>query len=243
MRYRRRRRIQIQTSSANAAQMMSLSLFIMLLAFFIVLNAISTFEKNKSEQVQQSLVQVFSSDVQQQDVKPSLVEDIAQSVKEGHVFDRLDALFQTQLISFEKTQSKSRGVMSVKMPYTEFTKAMKAVDQKDLTKMPTRLEGHRNYFLPTLVSLMQTDIGGAPTRMEIYFHVRGNPAEMQNKNPTALKKVIEDVGQYSALLQGARMPQKLLNIGVSKGDPDEVTLVFRKYKPFSPVKPPVEVTP
>lgn len=237
MQYKRRRRIERGSSSSNTGQMMNLSLFIMLLAFFIVLNSISSYEEKKTEEVRQSLDVTFSTDVRREDFNPSITKDPVKSVNKGDVFERLEALFEAQIIAFEASKSRAKGVMMVKMSYDDFSKAMKALDQQDLTKNPTRMEAHKNVFLPTLVSLMKTNIDGAPTRLEIYFHVDENPAQIQNQKPQKLNVVINDVGKYSTLLQNNGLPQKLLNIGVSKGDPKFVQLVFRKYRPFSPVKP------
>lgn len=238
MRIRRRRRIQTDQSASNNGQMMNLSLFIMLLAFFIVLNSISSYEEKKSEKVRQSVDQAFSKNIFQENDSPSITPDPIKSVNEGDVFERLEVLFEAQIVSFETKINRSTGVMMVTIPYDEFSKAMFALDQVDLTKNPTRIETRGNYLLPTLSSLIKTDINGSPTRMEIYFHTNENPARMQNEKPLELNEIIQDIGRFSRLLEGKGVPQKLLNIGISKGDADEVELVFRKHKAFAPVEVP-----
>lgn len=236
MQYRRRKRIESESSSSNVGQMMNLSLFIMLLAFFIVLNSISSYEKNKMAKVQRSIELAFSADARQEDFSPSVTPDPVKSINNGDVFERLEVLFQSQIASFEMTKSKSRGIMMVKVPYDQFSEAMLALNQQDLTKTPTRLETRGNFFLPTLVSLLRTNIDGAPTRLEIYLNVKDNPAKIQNQSPRKLNKIISDAGAFSTLLGQSGVPQKLLNIGISEGNPEFVHLVFKKYKPFSPVK-------
>lgn len=213
--------------------MMTLSLFIMLLAFFIVLNAISSYEELKTEQVKRSVELAFSRDPDVKDTSPSVKQDPAKSVKEGHTFERLDALFESEIVSFESTQSKSRGVMMVRVPYEKFSKAIMATGQKDLTQYPSRSAIRGNFFLPTLVSILRANIDGAPTRMEIFLNTKGNPAKLQNQNPTAFGKTISQAGAFSRRLEEQGMPQKLVNSGVQKGDPKYVDLVFRKYVPFS----------
>ena len=213
---------------------MSLSLFIMLLAFFIVLNTISSYEEDKASKVRQSLEVVFSNDVMQEDKANSVNSDIAHSVNDGDTFERLDALFQTEIVSYEQTTSRAKGIMMVDLPYEKFAKSMRALNQHDLTQNPTRSETRQNFFLPTLASLMRANIDGRPTRLEIYLNIRENPAQMQNQNPRDLNGVINEVGEFSALLEKSAIPQKLINIGIAKGDPKNVTLVFTKYRPFSP---------
>lgn len=232
---KRRRRNQALPSGINTGQMMNLALFIMLLAFFIVLNSISSYEEIKSEKVRRSVELAFSNDKKKEEDLPSTTPDLAQGLKEGHTFDRLEALFTAQIASFEVTSSKSTGVMMVRLPYAEFDKAIMALGQKNLLDYPSRRDVRGNFFLPTLTSLLRTDIDGAPTRMEIMLHTESNPAQLQNQAPRDLNALILQAGQFSQKLEAQGVPQKLVNIGVSKGNPDFVDLVFRKYVAFSPV--------
>ncbi len=236
--FKRRRRRQNHTggSSANSGQMMNLALFIMLLAFFIVLNSISSYEEVKTARVTRSVEMAFSKDPRRDDIAPSVTPDKTQSVNEGDTFERIEALFQGQIASFETTISRSRGIMMVTLPYDEFSAAVMAVGQKDLTKYPSRTDMRGNFFLPTLVSLIRANIDGAPTRMEILFHTKGNPAEIQNQSPAKLGKLIARVGVFSRRLEKRGVPQKLLNIGISQGKPELVDLVFRKHISFSPIE-------
>lgn len=233
--FKRRRRIQESNSGADTSQMMNLSLFIMLLAFFIVLNSLSSYEEIKTEKVKRSIEMSFSKDPQVEPMKASTAPDPVQAMSEGHTFDRLDALFNAQIASFEAVQSKSRGVMMVQVPLEDFTKAVMAIGQKDVTRYASRRDVKEIFFLPTLVSILRTNIDGAPTRMEISLNVPENPAELQNQSPEKIAAVVIMGGQFAQLLERKGMPQKLINIGVSKGDPKMVDLVFRKYIPFSPV--------
>lgn len=242
MSYRRRRRKIESGSSASAdsRQMMTLALFIMLLAFFIVLNTLSSYEEIKTEQARRSVQLAFSNDPELQERKTSVKPDPAKSMMEGHTFDRIDALFESQIASFESTQSKSQGVMMVRVPYDKFSQAVMAVGQKDLTRYPSRRAVQGNFFLPTLVSIMRANIDGAPTRLEMLIHTDENPAQLQNQSPVELGKEITKVGEFSRKLAEQGMPKKLINIGISDGNPDYVDLVFRKYVPFSPVQEGVE---
>lgn len=233
---RRRRNQAVSEGSVNSGQMMNLALFIMLLAFFIVLNAISSYEELKTEKVKRSIELAFSKDPDIKEDMPSVRDDPLKSLKEGHTFDRLDALFESQITSFESSHSKTIGVMMVKVPYDDFEKAIMTTGQKDLLQYPSRQAVRGNFFLPTLVSLLRADIDGAPTRMEILINVDGNPAQMQNQEPLKIESTISTVGEFSQRLQTQGMPQKLINIGISNGDPDYVDLVFRKYIPFSPIE-------
>jgi hypothetical protein len=233
--FRRRRRIEPSSNSSNTGQMMNLSLFIMLLAFFIVLNTLSSYEELKTEKVKRSIELAFSKDPEIEKSFSSATPDPAQAMREGHTFDRLDALFNAQVASFEAVQSKSQGVMMVQLPYKDFEEAIMAVGQKDLIRYPSRKAIRGNFFLPTLASILRTNIDGAPTRMEILINSNNNPAELQNINPKAMDAFVATASVFTKRLENQGMPQKLLNAGIQKGNPDVVNLVFRKYIPFSPV--------
>jgi len=233
---RRRRRIENQPgNNGNSQQMMTLSLFIMLLAFFIVLNAISQFEEIKTEQVRRSVLITFSRDKNIEQTQPSPRSDPAQSMKEGHAFDRLDALFEAQIAGFEAVQSKSRGVMMVDLPLLEFQKAVNALNQVDMTRYPSRRAVRDNFFLPTLISILRSAKDGAPTRMEVLYHLDGNPARLYNEDPKDIIAGIRDTGALARTLEQKGLPQNLVNVGLQEGRPDRVSLVFRKYVPYSPV--------
>lgn len=236
MNRRRRNQSSPENNNANVQQMMTLALFIMLLAFFIVLNTISSYEEIKTEKVRRSVLLTFSKDKTLEQPEASTQEDDAQAMKEGHTFDRLDALFSAQIASFEAVQSKSKGVMMVQVPFEEFKVAVMTVGQKDLTRYPSRRAVRGNFFLPTLVSILRSDLDGTPTRMEILLRLNQNPAALQNQNPSIVRKTIDQAGVFSQKLEQQGMPQRLLNVGVEKGDPKFVNLVFRKYVPFSPIE-------
>ena len=56
-----------------------------------------------------------------------------------------------------------------------------------------------------------------------------------------MSTLISAVGKLSQRLEKQGVPQKLINIGVTKGNPKMVSLVFRKYIPFSPVDSKIEI--
>ena len=145
--FRRRRRIEVSSSSSsNVGLMMNLSLFIMLLAFFIVLNAISDYEDIKTENVRRSLEIAFSNNPDLEESMASEAPDPVQAMREGRAFDRINALFNTEISSFKKEVSYSRGIMMIELPFDEFSEAVMAVGQKDLLRYPSRRSVRGNYF-------------------------------------------------------------------------------------------------
>ena len=136
MHLNKRRRRNETSNSARTGQLMNLSLFIMLLAFFIVLNALSSYQENRVENVVDSVQHAFAKDVRQEDFNPSIMPDPANSVNEGDTLERINALFQAQIRSYDKTMSSDRGIMLVKLPFEKFVQSVMAVGQKDPARRP-----------------------------------------------------------------------------------------------------------
>lgn len=229
---RRRRRNDVENNTIKTGQLMNLSLFIMLLAFFIVLNAMSSYEPNLAEPIIKSLDNTFSTDAVKKDAAPSVKEDPVQSVNEGDIFDRIDALFTAQIVSYKKTISSNRGEMMLELPLEKFSQGVMAAGQKDLTTMSTARNVRGNFLVPTLVSIIKSEQRDITYRMDIIMHLSDNPANLQNQNPTKIAAVMRRGSALAQKLEQGGFSQKLINIGLKKGDEKMVELVFRRHEPF-----------
>lgn len=235
---RRRRRRTITPGSDNPSMLMNLSLFIMLLAFFIVLNAISSFVEEKTYPVVQSLQMTFSTQALRPDVAPSMAPDPQESIRDGQTVERIDALFKSQITAFDAVKNESTGTMEVTLPIDVFANSVMAIGQEDLlAASPDAPVKGKKFFLPTLVSILKSDQQGVPYRMDILLHVGDNPAQMQNRDPKALAQVMARASQLTTQLEKAGLAQKLLSIGIDKGDANKVRLLFRPHEPFTPMEP------
>lgn len=234
LKFRRRRNEEVSQSS-NTGMLMNLSLFIMLLAFFIVLNSLSAYEEKKIGDVVESVEIAFAKDARQKDIAPSVTDSPVQSVNEGSTFERIDALFQAQISSYKKTVDATRGVMTISLPLDKFSRAIMAAGQRDLTKMPATRDPRGNFMIPTLVSILKSDEKGAVYRMNILMHTPDNPPHYQNQNPSEMGMVMGRVSGFAEKLERGGFSQKLLNVGIKKGKPDMVELNFEPHVPFSPV--------
>jgi len=68
--------------------------------------------------------------------------------------------------------------------------------------------------------------------MDIMMHVSDNPANLQNQNPTKIAAVMRRGSALAQKLEQGGFSQKLINIGLKKGDEKMVELVFRRHEPF-----------
>lgn len=234
----RRRRVSTGTAKSMSGQLLGLSLFIMLLAFFIVLNAISSFEETKVKPIMATLSHTFAANIEQEiDDRPTVRESEETSTKEGDTLDRMRALFSSQIPAHEAAVNKTKGEMHVRLKYEDFEKAVMAVEQDNV--LPTRQKDGflKGFFLPALVALMRNDDLGTPYRLDILLNVDDNPSEIFNKDPQRMNRLINDMSAIAARIEGAGLPTRLISSGIQKGTPDTVDLLFRPHVPYKPADP------
>lgn len=210
----------------------------MLLAFFIILNAISNFEQTKVKPVMESLGYTFASKLQQpqKDERPSVTKSSEPSINEGDTLDRLQALFNAQIPGHEAVVSKRKGEMYVKLPFDDFETAVMAVGQRNALE-----EGNESaqllagFFLPTLVALMKSDRAGISFRMDMTLNIEENPAALQNRQPQQLAVLLGRMGDIAGKIEDAGLSTRLISAGLQKGEEGTVELLFRRHVPFNPL--------
>lgn len=233
----RRRRVSTGTEKSMAGQLLGLSLFIMLLAFFIVLNAISTFEENKVKPVMQSLEYTFAAKIRsrnQQTSEPSLRQDETLSTQEGDTLEQLENLFAAQIPNYEAVKNRRLGMMYIQVPYEEFEKAVMAIGAGPAEGGDEAPSSSR-YFLPTLVGLLKSDQAGAAYRMDMILGTGENPSKLASDSPQQMERVMAGMSRIARRIESAGIPPRLLSAGLQKEEKDMVDLVFRPHIPFNPL--------
>ena len=229
MRHNRRRRIE-SSSSGKSTQLLSLALFIMLLAFFIVLNALSTFDENKVEPILGNLEKTFSttnSDIAQRrpSVRPSDSSEEFSGEGKASTINRLKDLFRGRLSQIEITENTEKGIMMVEVPYQDFSTATLIVGQTadilDVEEVP---------FLPTLVSLLKTAQDGNIYRMDILLQTDEDPLDLKQNAPDRFRTARDNVGRLSRRLEDAGLSPYHLSIGLREGQENTLNLIFTPYE-------------
>lgn len=205
-----------------ANQFLALSLFIMLLSFFIILNSMSNFEPTKSTDVLDSLSKAFATSIKPADEDPNPVEDPMQSQNRGDALDLLEELFTSRIAQVKTHQNRLGTILTVQVPYDAFAAALSSPD------------GQKGTFGAALLSLMQEGERG-PFRMEMILNMDQSPGDMRNERPARLEDQRKKVAELARRLQDMGLSQRLLSSGLSAGSPDMLTLVFQSYLPYSPV--------
>lgn len=211
-----------------ANQFMALSLFIMLLSFFIILNSISDFEETKARPILSSLDMAFSSSAIDRDENASVSQQQQQeSTKEGDTLDKIEGLFNAQIKSFSLQKNRLGTEMYVRMSVEEFEKFLGINSAGDLFVDNSMLDG----FTGTLVSLIQTAESEIPYRMDMVLNIGGNPSSLQNEQPEKTRSALKQVSAYSKVLEDNGMPIQFISAGLGADEQDTVELMFRRYVP------------
>ncbi len=210
-------------------QFLGLSLFIMLLAFFIVLNTFSTFEEERSRPILQSLAVTFSSEDTPQELDPSVEEDPALSSNEGSVLDRIKSLFKAQISGVEIKSNRLGTVMYMRISQSEFEKAIVSPLKDPALAM-------QETFATFLVSLMDTETD-IPYHMDIVLNIGDEPGEVGQEDPDALKSAMRTSAMYAKTINDAGLAAYQISAGLSTGDAGMIDLHFRPYVPFNPLGP------
>lgn len=226
----RRRKISMDDRQTGiGGQILGLSLFVMLLAFFIVLNSISSYETAKTDPIMQSVSQAFSTKISQtgQD-KPSITESTQRGSGEGDTMEQIESLFRGQIHSVDIVTNRQRGVIVIDVSRDDFEKAVADLgDEKQSTKFGRD-------FLQTLASVLRSERRRTPYHIEITYHLNDNPARLYNTDPKTVAESIKAVGAMAQAIEDAGMPAALMSIGLQKGDPARVELFFEPHIPFDP---------
>jgi hypothetical protein len=234
MRNRRRRRISDSGTGASPIQLLGLSLFIMLLAFFIVLNSVSSFNEDKIKPVMNSIDQTFST--RMEDIaarRPSTRPDEeTESRGEGRYpgLKQLENLFRSFIVGAEIQTDYDKGTMWVRMDYESLNKTILKAASPSGTPLPEE-EGADDNFLATLVSLMETQAQSQVYRMDMLLNTEETPVELKLDRPAVFQRERDRIGKLSRMLEQAGVSPGQISIGLRSGEEDQVDLVFRASYP------------
>lgn len=238
---RRRRRITSQEHESVAGRLLALSLFIMLLAFFIVLTALSSYEETRVAPIFQSLEEAFAADFRDKTESKSSVTGRNESAHgEGTTVERLESLFTAIIPARNIASNMYEGTLHISMTIEEFEHSI------TLLSLDSDFEGKQkeavnSFILPTLIALLRADHKGAPYHMDIVYNVEENPAFLANETPEKTALDMKRVAAYGRRIEQAGLPQKYMTVGLKKGTPGMIDLFFRPYIPFNPLSHVIEV--
>lgn len=191
-------------------QLMSLSLFLMLLAFFIILVSMTETDVKKFSEVQDSIKEQFAPDVMQSLASLSDSETTEFQSKSGHAFDEIEALMKAQIGLISVTRSADGRLMTISMP------------KRKIYQVPlTFNRGTRN--LASQISNIVTRAGNNGVRLSADLVARINA---ETYNDEALKEDSLGLGRFARALIASNTPKNAVVIGTLPGKETMVTFFF-----------------
>lgn len=189
-----------------------LGLFLLILAFFILLVSISTIEKVKSTVVQDSLTSAFST------ILPPVTSPTTLTALEGEILagpqfqDEVRGLFETSLQVAKVEVVQPGRLMVVDIP-------------ADVLFLPGEAT-----FQPTqqpLFDRIVASVSGAPPglRFDMEF-VIGVPYVKERDLPSAQTLEIARAGAFAREMATRGVPPQSIVVGVRRGDPKNVAIYF-----------------
>lgn len=198
-------------SGSDSAQVLSLSLFLMLLAFFIVLSTFSDFEENKVSAVQSSVEGAFSSDIMGETGTPAEAEGDDFAENSGQAFDDIEAVLKAQIGLISITRDADSGIMVVSVPEKSvFEDHLSPYDGNktlagEITSIITRTQGK--------------DIG---FQVKVNGHLDSQTLAPQEK--------IKGLGIFARSMIQKGIDPDAISIGLVQAKPGYVDLIFDAYR-------------
>lgn len=203
-------------------QYLGLSLFIMLLAFFVILNNISEFEDASSNKIINSLSLAFSGNPIGEEDLPSVKHSELIEFREGDVLDDIEGFFKAHLKSFQIRRNRLGTEMAVQISLEEFEEMITGADAEK-----------ERAFLLTLVSLLDSAETDLPYALDIRISLSKDVLELpQDDKKRVIFTAAKQVAVWSGIVEKSGMPKRYLSAGIEYDQPDQVTLYFRQYQPF-----------
>lgn len=216
---------QIQTGSGH--QILALGLFIMLLAFFIVLNALSTFDETTARPVMASLEKTFAPRIYKQDIGQASVEAVTKSNREGTSLEQISGIFTSRIPAI-KIERQREGQLHVRVNTKDLLDSiqkMETISEYDEDKYLA----YRDIFVAVLAS-QDTDY---PLRMDVVLNLPQSPSDYKKGKRSLSNDRIVDIAKIASILQKQGLPIHLYSFSFKKGTKNKADIKFHAYEPYN----------
>jgi hypothetical protein len=182
-----------------------LSLFLILLAFFILLNALATIEETKARKALTSVAATFRSVVNFETRAQILVSDLGPTPEAQEVIEALEQLWVTA-VPIAKVEKLTKGqVMQMTIPVNELFLGGRAV-----------LRADREALFDQTGLILALETRGGITEAEVVFGTRRADHTLADAEG---RLAAERAGRIAAALVGHDAPADRIAIGLRDGDP------------------------
>lgn len=199
-------------AESNNGSLIFLSLFLLLLAFFILLNALATIEETKSRQVLTSVAATFRSVVDADTSAQVLLSELGPASEPDEILEAMEQLWVTA-VSVTKVETLSAGqMMQITMPVNELFLGGKPVLRSDRRALLERAARVLSVQAKSVVAELELVLGTPPIE----------PEKLDENPSLAIQRAVVLAG---ALLEVGAAKDKV-STGVRVGDPKSLRLRF-----------------
>ena len=198
-----------------------LSLKLILLAFFILMNALSEFETSRKAAVLESVNHAFRGSIQTPREAISIDASLGLLPLPENLVNEVGSLFDSFVPEAKAKRKERATVMSVEMPAKALFRPGEA-----------QCRPERKILIRRLARAMMQEPGGA-RKYELAFEhgIAGGESGVEGETGAARERAVrraESIGRY--LIQQS-IPPAILSIAVTPGEPDIVRFVLRRRGP------------
>jgi hypothetical protein len=205
------------TPPNNSGNLIFLSLFLLLLAFFILLNALATIEETKARKVLTSVATTFRSVVDSKTDAQILISDLGPTPQAYEVLDALQQLWITSA-PIAKVEKLTRGqIMEMTLPVNELFLGGQAI-----------LRADREPLFDRTSLLLGLAAGGGATEVQIILGVTRDQAVLSTPEG---RLAVNRVGNLAAAFIDHETPEDRIIIGVRECDPKTLRVRFEIRDP------------
>jgi flagellar motor protein MotB len=214
------------TPPANGAVALFLALYLLLLAFFILLNTISTFEEVKTREVQESLSSAFAAILPPTTSLQTVTSIEGPVVAAEDVQEKLGQLFET-------------AIKVVRVEVIQPGKLMEIIMHVDQLFDPNSIliRERQASFMKQLAEVLADDEGYASYQMEMVMGSQiGSKGVIEIDNNLQIARA----GSFARELIAVGAPPSHLYVGIDPGA-DPFIATFRFFWDFGPQEPPTPI--
>ncbi|MGF1612238.1 MAG: hypothetical protein ACFCUQ_22795 [Kiloniellales bacterium] len=221
--------LKVRRSRSDPNIVAMLSLYLLLLAFFILLNALSKLEDDRTRTVLKSVNEAFNGNVQSLDSVKSYSAALGPLDQSGGLLSDIQKLFESSIPAAETEMSDSGTLMRL------------TLDSESLFR-PGRpeVQPKRKAFLEQLAKILMTERNdGLVFELEVMHGVPEDKAGIvAEAGPRSLE--VRRMGVLVSAFESLTLPPPQLSVGISPGHPNEVLLIIRVFEKQAE---PIELAP
>ena len=196
------------TSMQTAA--LFVSLYVVILAFFIMLTSNAQFNVEKSKRVTESINKAFSMEMES-DIQP-FIESAGNQVSATQMFDEIREMITVEINIEEQKILQDDRHMELRIPVGAL-----------YNKGQTDFRSDRQFLMKRLVATMEKWRDEKIISVDIMHGVKTPTKEVQHGSGTL---PVKRMGQMARYLENAGVPPHLLAVGIIQGEPEEVVMSF-----------------